>query len=92
MKLFVAFINTKKSIDVRPGEQAVILPAENVEAAREIAGKLVKTEWPIVVEKTNYVYALGKDISLMNTPLPAVKSTEPSWAKTVLTAAAPSKL
>lgn len=70
MKLFICYINVKKTVDIRPGEQAVILLAQSAPDAQDKARQFElgrnngqTTGWPIAVTETKYVLCETKNVA-----------------------------
>ena len=68
MKLFVCCVNVKKTVDIRPGEQAIILMAENAaDAENKVRQSMCDNQgksvgWPIQVTEADAVFCETKNV------------------------------
>lgn len=62
MKLFAVYINVKGSVDIQPGEQAVVMPADSMEQAIAMAERHFPTWWPVWAQEIPYAYCETRNL------------------------------
>jgi hypothetical protein len=64
MKLFAVYINVNKSVDIQPGEQAVVMRADSKEQAIAMAKRLFPSEWRVRAQVISYAYCETRNLGV----------------------------